>query len=107
MCPVNITRVLAVLVLLFAGGVSAHDDADWIMRGPSGWCCGPEDCFEIEQVNIKHMVKNGMGIYVVTWRGKDYEVPERDAKRSERPKPWVCEYPDGSVRCLFVLPMGS
>ena len=97
-------RALAIALALAAPSALAHDDADWIMRGPDRRCCGPQDCFPVEPDTVKW---RSDGVYVVTWRGNVFEIPESEAKKSERSKPWVCEMPDHSIRCLFVPPMGS
>lgn len=86
----------------------AHGDAEWIMRGANASCCGPMDCFAVEHSDVHHETREGgVGVYIVKWRGRTHEVPEIEAKRSERDQPWVCEYPDQSIRCLFILPMGA
>ena len=98
------TRALALILLLAVNAALAHGDAEWIMRGPDRSCCGPKDCFEVEAETVKWRAD---GVYVVAWRGRNFEIPEAEAKKSERSKPWVCEMPDQTIRCLFVLPMGA
>lgn len=101
-------RILALFLALSPVVALAHGDAEWIMQGQNSWCCGPKDCFAVEQSAVRHETREGgVGVYIVTWRGRTHEVPEREAKRSERDEPWVCENPDYTIRCLFILPMGA
>lgn len=107
-------RALVVLFLLsLAQPARAHDDADWIMRGPFGWCCGPKDCFKVaaEDVVYEPPPKEGNGTYVVRWRGRVFHVPEKGALPSSPDRGhWVCEQKingELSIRCLFVPPKGA
>ena len=76
------------------------------MQGPDRRCCGPQDCFEVKTETVRYQPQTGT--YEVEWRGKRHQVPESEAKKATVGfKPWVCEMPDQTIRCLFIAPMGS
>ena len=99
-------RALALALLLVTGNAWAHSDAEWIMQGPDRRCCGPNDCFAVELETVRYRPQTGT--YEVEWRGKRHQVPESEAKKATVGfKPWACEMPDQTIRCLFIAPMGS
>ena len=100
------SAIIALLLGTVPVGVRVHGSADWIMQGPDRKCCGPTDCHEVEPETVKYNPQ--AGAYDVEWRGKRHQVPESEAKKATVGfKPWVCEMPDRTIRCLFVPPMGS
>lgn len=103
----TVRAVLATVLLALASAAFARGGPDWINRKYS-YCCGKDDCHEIEPSAVRHKVVNGEGIYEIEWRGRTFEVKESSALKSEVAKPVVCEdRPTNGIRCLFVLPMGA
>ena len=97
--------LVAGLLLLLALGVRAHGDAAWIMADPATrWCCGPQDCFELQTVASTAAgwefasPVNGEKTVVT------YRFPNRYPSINEHF--WVCMNGSGGVRCFFVSPEG-
>jgi hypothetical protein len=75
--------IAAFSLSVIAAFAHAHGDAEWIMRGENSWCCGPKDCFEIEHSDVRHIPAGEWSYYQVKWRGRTFDIPESEAKRSE------------------------
>lgn len=97
-----------VLLLFLPGTGGAHDhaggDASWIqanpdLKGSDGVpCCGPQDCFEADGVEL-----TAEGATLRLNNGFTVSVPARfpATYQSNNASWWVCIYADGTPRCAF------
>ena len=109
------------LLAMFVRAAHGHGDANWISEGGykdawGGPCCGNYDCHDLSSHGDVATYSPELNAYLITWRGRQQEVPVGSVHTSQRPGWWVCEWMSdlgpvpglgrpavraGDVRCLF------
>jgi len=99
--------VLALLGLLIAGNLHAHDqlgNPNWIANGhytspiDGSHCCGINDCAELSSDDVREVAG---GYYIAKL---NEVIPFREVQVSRDGQYWRCKKPDGSRRCFFAPP---
>ena len=95
----------ALLVVSPAAATSGPEWLRTIKNAAGELCCSPRDCSQVSARTI-HYDPAGAA-YIVEWRGVFHPIPERELLPGRHGEWWVCERPDGTIRCLLGPKRGS